>query len=1159
MIAEVHPGTPRREGRPLLPLLIAQALGAFNDNAWKTIVALLAVGAAASDTAGQESAAKVQAMLLLPLILFYLVGGALADRFSKRSVILGTKALEVGIMILGTYALWRNPAGGTFALGVLFALGIQAALFGPSKYGILPELLPHEELAAGNGVLEMWSNLSIIAGTVAGGVILDGLRHQPWLAGLGLTVVSIAGLAAAMGIPRVPAAGATSGEMETLRIGWRALRGDRILKLAVAGQVIVWSVASMVPAPILSYSKRVLGLDDKWNGLPLAALGIGIGLGSLAVSRLSRSKVEYGLIPLGAIGLTLSALAFGLLGPGFPGTLLILALLGACAGLVFVPLNALIQWRAPGQSRGAIIAVSNVLACIGMLVGTVAAMLLARWGVSPQGTFLGAAVGLAAGTIWALWLIPDAFFRFILVLLAGTLYRLRIVGGNHVPEQGPALLTPNHVSFVDGLFLIASTDRPIRFVVFGDYFKRPLLGRFLRVMKAIPISSSGGPRQILEAFRTAGRALDAGEIVCIFPEGQITRTGMTLPFQRGMERIVKGRDVPIIPVHIDRANSSLFNPLSTRWIPERIPLPITISFGEPLPSTAGVEAIRGAIVEMSERAWEFRREDRHPLHHGFIRRARRHPMRLAAVDPMTPETSFLKLLTGAVALARALRPTWGDQVTVGILLPTSVVGIIANLAATISGRVVVNLNFTAGAAAMSSAAEQAGLETLLTSRAFVQKAGLPLPEGVDVIWLEDLRPLIRTVDRLAALALALLAPIRLLETAVGAVRHASIDDPAAIIFSSGSEGDPKGVVLSHFNIDSNVEAIGQAFQIHATDRIIDVLPLFHSFGYMLLWLGACRGMGLVCHVKPQEADVVGILVEKFRATVLFATPAFLHIYTRRCSPGQFGSLRIVVSGADKLPDSTARAFEETFGLRPLEGYGATECSPVIAVNALDFRAPGFYQPGARRGTVGQPLPGVAVRIVAADQIADREDLAGIGSIPALPPDVEGMVLVRGPNVMSGYLNRADLTRKALGDGWYVSGDLGKLDVDGFLTITGRLSRFSKIGGEMVPHGRVEDALNEAVGTNDPVFAVTAVPDGRNGDRLAVLYTTTDETVSRALEGLKSSGLPNLFIPRRDQFVKVDTLPMLGTGKLDLRALKRIAMEALQHVSGGGRPVVAAGA
>ena len=910
------------------------------------------------------------------------------------------------------------------------------------------------------------------------------------------------------------------------------------------GQVIVWSIASLVPAPVLAYSMKTLHLANWMSGIPFAAIGIGIGVGSLAAGRLSAAKVEYGLVPLGAMGLTLSTLAFAVIGPGRVGTILLMGLMGFSAGLVFVPLAALIQWKSPEDRRGAVIAFGSMLVNVGMLLGSVVAMLLATGGLSARATFLGASVVLAAGTIWALWLAPDALLRFLLIMLAATLYKLRVLGRSNVPDHGPALLTPNHVSFADGLFVMGTIDRPIRFVVYAEYFKRPLLGRFLRTMGAIPIASHGGPKMILEAFREAGRALDNGELVCIFPEGQITRTGMTLPFQRGLERIVKGRNVPIIPVHIDRATSSVFSPLRKSWIPERIPLPVTVSFAAPLPPTASTSQIRQAIAELDQTAWEHRREDRRPLHHEFIRRARRHPLRLAMADLISGELSCIKALAGVIALARALRGKWQGQDAVGILLPTSVGGNLVNLAASLSGRVVVNLNFTAGKPAMTSAAAQAGLKTVVTSRSFVEKANLELPDGVETIWLEDVRPTIRRLDRALALALALLAPIRLLERLAGANRRISVDDTVAIIFSSGSEGDPKGAVLSHFNIDCEIEAIGQVFQIYPTDRLLDVLPLFHSFGYLLLWLGTCRGMGLICHVKPQESGVVGELVERYAATVLFATPAFLHIYTRRCAPPQFGSLRLTIAGADKLPDAIGRAFENTFGLRPLEGYGVTECSPVIAVNAPDFRAPGFFQPGSRRGTVGHTLPGVSVRIIKPESIANVVELENLENVEALPANTEGMILVKGPNIMKGYLNRDDLTRKALCHGWYVTGDLGLVDEDGFLKITGRLTRFSKIGGEMVPHVRVEEALNEAIGAEELIFAVTAVADGRDGDRLAVLHTTCDERVNEALEKMRKLGLPNLYLPRRDSFVKVDALPMLGTGKLDLRGLKRIASEAL---------------
>jgi acyl-[acyl-carrier-protein]-phospholipid O-acyltransferase/long-chain-fatty-acid--[acyl-carrier-protein] ligase len=360
-----------------------------------------------------------------------------------------------------------------------------------------------------------------------------------------------------------------------------------------------------------------------------------------------------------------------------------------------------------------------------------------------------------------------------------------------------------------------------------------------------------------------------------------------------------------------------------------------------------------------------------------------------------------------------------------------------------------------------------------------------------------------------------------------------------VIFTSGSTGEPRGVVLSHFNILANVDAIFQIFRARREDRIVDVLPSFHAFGYMLLWLGMARGLALICHANALEAGTIGELVPRYRATVLLATPTLLHLYWRHCAPAQFGSLRLILAGAEKLPEAFALAFEDAFGIRLLEGYGMTECAPVVAVSTLDFRGPGFFQPGARRGYVGQPLPGVSVRIVDPERFETLE------------PGREGLILVRGPNVMQGYLGRADLTAAAFDDGWYVTGDMGLRDADGFLKITGRLARFSKIGGEMVPHERVEEALHEAVAANDREFAVTAVHDAEKGEQLAVLHTVDADRALAALAGLPALGLPNLFIPHRDHLVQVDALPMLGTGKLDLRAARRIAEEALAATQPSG--------
>ncbi len=359
--------------------------------------------------------------------------------------------------------------------------------------------------------------------------------------------------------------------------------------------------------------------------------------------------------------------------------------------------------------------------------------------------------------------------------------------------------------------------------------------------------------------------------------------------------------------------------------------------------------------------------------------------------------------------------------------------------------------------------------------------------------------------------------------------HSLLDRLTTVIFSSGSTGEPKGVMLTQYNIVSNIEQMGQTFAFAHHDKILGILPFFHSFGFTVtLCLPAALGVGVVYHPNPLDGRGIGELVQRHAITFLLATPTFLQMYLRSCAPEQFGSLQYVVTGAEKLPSRLATAFEDRFGVRPLEGYGCTECAPAVAVNTRDFRAPGVRQVGAKRGKIGHPLPGISVQIVDPDTFAP------------LDIDQPGMLLVRGPNIMAGYLGQPAKTAEVIRDGWYVTGDIASRDADGFLTITDRLSRFSKIGGEMVPHIKIEETLHELAGCTEQCFAVTGVPDEKKGERLAVVHTLSEDRLKPVLEALATCDLPNLWKPRPEHFVAVDALPYLGTGKLDLRAVRDIA-------------------
>jgi acyl-[acyl-carrier-protein]-phospholipid O-acyltransferase/long-chain-fatty-acid--[acyl-carrier-protein] ligase len=466
---------------------------------------------------------------------------------------------------------------------------------------------------------------------------------------------------------------------------------------------------------------------------------------------------------------------------------------------------------------------------------------------------------------------------------------------------------------------------------------------------------------------------------------------------------------------------------------------------------------------------------------------------------------------------------------VGILLPPSVAGALVNFAALLMGKVPVNLNYTLSDESLAACARQCHLHTILTAQSFLDRLKVKLP--CRALLLEEIAARPRFRERLFALVLAWLAPVGLLEKAVGRRQPGSLDDLATVIFSSGSTGEPKGIMLTHYNITSNAEQLGQTFDFGPQDRFLGILPFFHSFGFTgTLITPVVLGVGVVFHPNPLDAKSIGDLIRRYGITHLIATPTFLQIYLRTCEPADFGSLRQILVGAEKLPERLATAFDEKFGIRPVEGYGCTECSPAVAVNTRDFRAAGVRQRGSRRGSIGRPLPGVSVRILVPETLAPS------------PLGQPGLLLVRGPNVMRGYLGQPDKTGEVLRDGWYVTGDIATLDEDGFLQITDRLSRFSKLGGEMVPHVKVEEKLHELAGVQEITFAVTGVADEKKGERLVVLHTLDETALPEFMKRLPELDLPNLWIPKTNQFFAVHELPHLGSGKLDLRKIRDLATQ-----------------
>jgi len=1119
--------------RGLQPFLWTQFLGAFNDNVYKIVVSFYAM-AVYGPARGLPLAAAV---FVLPFLLFSGWAGQLADGWSKRRVLIATKALEIVAMTLAIPALVLTQSNPEMAvelqLGVLFLMATQSTFFSPAKYGILPESVPAEELTRANGLLEMSTFAAIILGTTVGGELFERWNGQPWRMGVVLVIIAIVGTLTSFGIPRVAAA--KPGHRVSLNPygeigrGLARLWSDRTLWVTAVGISYFWLLGTLFQQLLLPWGQETFGVGEAAATRLYTFLAIGIGGGSLLAGRLSGDKIEFGLVPLGSIGLGVFSLALVATGSSYWLASAVLVLLGCAAGFFAVPLNALLQHRPAEDEKGRVLATNNVLNTVGMLLAAAAFWWLGdRLQLSLATIILIAGVFTLAATVYVVLRAQDFFIRFVLWLLTHTIYRIRILGRPNVPTRGPALIVVNHVSMIDGALVAATIQRFVRFMVYGPYFHKPGAHWLLKRLRAIPVTA-GNRREAVAAIERARAELAAGHVVCIFAEGAVSRTGNLLPFQRGFERIVRGLDVPIVPVYLDRVWGSIFSFERGKFfwkLPSQVPYPVTIAWGAPLPSTSTATEVRQAIAELGSTAMSERRPASARLHTDFLQVARRHWRRLGVADTTGQQLTYGRTLMASLALGRVLRRRTPNEKMVGILLPASAGGVLTNLALYFAGRVPVNLNFTIGREALEAAIAQADIRTIITSRRFLEKAGLPTLPGM--IYLEEIRKEVGGGDKAAALVEARLLPRAIVTRRYGPRNDAS-GDLATIIFSSGSTGTPKGVMLTHRNVLTNVASISQVFPMTPDDVFIGVLPLFHSFGFTgTMWFPLLRGAGVVYHPNPMDAKTIGEIAGQYKASMLISTPTFCTSYLRRCTPEQFAHLKYAIVGAEKLREPLRTEFREKYGVELFEGYGCTELSPVVAVNRPNVSHGADVQVGTKPGSVGHPIPGVSAKVVHQDT---GEEL-GTGE--------EGLLLIKGPNVMAGYLNAPERTADVMRDGWYVTGDIARLDEDGFIFITDRLSRFSKIGGEMVPHVKIEDALNAILGATCSV--VTAVPDAAKGERLVAFYTRADVTPEVLWERLCETDLPKIWIPKRENLVAIDEIPTLGTGKVDLRAVKRMATQ-----------------
>ncbi|MCE1236170.1 MAG: acyl-[ACP]--phospholipid O-acyltransferase [Hyphomicrobiales bacterium] len=1114
-------------------LFWCQFFSAINDNFLKNalvFVILWKLGAAAAAPLVSLAAAT----LMAPFFVFSALGGEIADRFDKALVARALKLAELPVAALAVVGFLFHSIPVLFA--ALFGFGVLSALFGPVKYGILPDQLERGELPAGNALVEAATFLAILGGTVIGGWAAADGGDPMSLAGL-MLVFAVAAVFAAFAIPKtgrgVPGLRIRANVVASTVALLADLGRDRRLVWAGLASSWFWAVGAVALALLPTVVKGELGGVDELVTVFLAVFAVAIAVGSGLAAWLSGHRIVLAGTPIAALFMALFAalaawalavaptpsggtlgLAAALADPTARRIALAMAGLAVAGGLFIVPIFAALQTWAPIEARARVVAAVNVLNAFFMTVAALTVAALQSAGVSLAAIWAGlAAIGLLVAVAILLSL-PTHPLRDLLFLLYRIVFRLEVVGGEHLENLGPrTVVALNHVSFLDAGLALALMEREPVFAIDATIARKWWVRPFLKVARALALD----PLKPM-ATRSLIHGVESGDPLVIFPEGRLTVTGSLMKVYDGAGLVAIKTGATVIPVRIEGLEQTVFTRLARSQVRRRLfpKVRVTILPGRPLevdPKLVGRARRRAAGAAlygvMSDLLYRTTRVD-HSVIDALIAAAMHEgPGRVAVEDPVAGSLTYRRLLAGARVLGRRLARLAPLGGAVGVMLPNANAAAVAVFGLHSAGRVPAMINFTAGLANVRAAIAAAEIGTIVTSRAFVEKARLEtLIEGLksetNILWLEDLRGEIGFFERLWGLALWR-RPLH----------RRGPDDAVAILFTSGSEGTPKGVVLSSRNMLANVAQVAARIDFGRSDKVLLVLPAFHSFGLTAgLVLPLVSGVPVFLYPSPLHYRVVPELVYGFNATILFGTDTFLAGYARAAHPYDFRSLRYVVAGAEAVKETTRRAWMEKFGLRILEGYGVTETAPVVALNTPMFN---------RFGTVGRLLPGM---------IPLLEPVAGI--------EEGGRLHLEGPNVMLGYLRaEAPGVLEPPPEGRHDTGDIVKIDEDGFVTILGRAKRFAKIGGEMVSLAAIEKLAATVWPTAQA--AAAAVPDPRKGERVVLVVTEPGAARADFVAAAKAAGVSELMNP--SEVVIWEKMPLLGTGKIDNLAVTRLVREA----------------
>ena len=1119
--------------RRFAPLFWCQFFSAFNDNFLKTSLIFLILFKISGPESNAESLITLAAaVFIFPYFILSALGGEAADRFDKSIVAQRLKLVEIAVALVAVVGFWLHSVPLLFV--ALFFFGVIAALFGPIKYGILPDHLAESELPSGNALVEGATFIAILLGTIVGGLAARDGGDPASFAGL-MIGFAVMCWVSALFIPRT-GEGAPDlaidkniarSTMALLRYLWAEHR------LWWAAVVVSWfwlagAVALSLMPPLC---KNGLGAAEEVITLYLAIFSIGIGIGSalaawLASGRIILLPTVLGAVLLGVFCIDLGWALFGVQSPEtgrgiadifstFRGYRVGIDFAGMAiaGGLFIVPSFTALQAWAGSEHRARVIAANNVLNAAFMVVGSVTVAFVQIAGVTPATLFIFLGIANLAVAVAVFRTLPTNPARDFLSIVFRAFYRLEVDGIENIAKAGPnAIIALNHVSFLDAPLALSMLDRDPVFAIDSNIAQRWWVKPFLRFTRAMPLDPTKP-----WGTRTLIRAVQAGETLIIFPEGRLTVTGSLMKVYDGAGLIADKSGAMVVPVRIKGLEQTPFTRLDRAQVRRKFFPKVTVTILEPVklyvdPELKGKKrriAAGAALYEvMSDLVFRTTSTDR-TIPEAMIDAAEAHGMSWIAVeDPVAGPLSYRRLLLGASVLGRKLLAFAAEGQAIGVLLPNANGTAVTILALMSAGRVPAMLNFSAGPANVASACRAAAINTIITSRAFVERGRLEklidsLSPDYRIVYLEDIRATVTLGDKLRGM--------RELKYPLVARKP---DDAAAILFTSGSEGVPKGVVLSHRNILANTAQAEARIDFGRKDTVFNVLPVFHSFGLTVgLILPLVHGVRVYMYPSPLHYRIVPEMIYGTNATILFGTDTFLAGYARSANEYDFRSLRYILSGAEAVKESTRRIYMEKFGIRILEGYGVTEAAPVISLNTPMFN---------KFGTVGRLFPGMDARL---------EPVPGV--------EEGGRLYVRGPNVMIGYLrveNPGVIERPV--DGWHDTGDIVTIDAQGFITIKGRLKRFAKVGGEMISLAAVETLAAEL--WPEAISGATTIPDLRKGERLILVTTHKAPSRSEFIAFVHSKGASEMLIPA--EFIVLDKLPLLGSGKVDNLAVTKLVRE-----------------